>query len=181
MSATGQPHRRTTSLHSPSSDVPAAAENLRRGANDGGVLAAIRAELSHELASSTPSAPPSFHSQDAPDFVAVSDAPRVQDVLLHRRDDSEEVLVSALLSPPIFMGRVLMTRAALMKVFVSKPSATPVLRFDCGTHWVEEEGGDADYAIHAVRYHPIPGEAGEDKYERPEFRSSVRLWCSALV
>ena len=36
---------------------------LRRGASDGGVLAALRAELSHELASSAPSDPPPFHSQ----------------------------------------------------------------------------------------------------------------------
>lgn len=182
---------------------------LRRSAND--VLAAVRAELSHELASSAPSAPPSFHSQvqrhvllprslplarrstggtpfaiqqrmpqvtplssppsqDAPDFVAVSDAPRAQDVLLRRRTDSEEVFVSALLAPLIFQGREPLPRAALMKVFVRKPSATPMLHFDCGAHFVEEDGCDADYAINAVRYHPIAGEAREDKYERPQFR-----------
>uniref|UniRef100_A0A0A9F4A0 Uncharacterized protein n=1 Tax=Arundo donax TaxID=35708 RepID=A0A0A9F4A0_ARUDO len=36
---------------------------LRRRANDGGILAALRAELAHELSSSAPSPPPSFHSQ----------------------------------------------------------------------------------------------------------------------
>jgi len=143
---------------------------LRRGASDGGVLAALRAELSHELASSAPSDPPPFHSQDDPDFVTVRDAPRAQDVLLRRRGDSEEVLVSALLAPLQFADQAPLPRAALMKVFVSKPGAAPVLHFDCRTFWVGEDGGDADYAIDAVRYHPIPGDAAEGKYEGPEFR-----------
>ncbi|CAN6380491.1 unnamed protein product [Urochloa humidicola] len=142
---------------------------LRRGAKDGGVLAALRGELSHELASSAPFAPPSFHSQDAPDFVTVSDAPRAQDLLLRRRVDSEEVLVSALLAPLQFVEQAPLPRAALMKVFVSKPGAAPVLHFDCRTFWVGEEGGDADYAISAVRCHLSPG-GDEDKYEGPEFR-----------
>jgi len=91
-------------------------------------------------------------------------------VLLPRRGDSEEVLVSALLAPLQFADQAPLPRAALMKVFVSKPGAAPVLHFDCRTFWVGEDGGDADYAINAVRYHPIPGDAGEDKYEGPEFR-----------
>jgi complement component 1 Q subcomponent-binding protein len=182
---------------------------LRRGATDGGVLAALRAELSHELASSAPSDPPPFHSQvthhlilrllggpltptlslssphpqDDPDFVTVRDAPRAQDVLLRRRGDSDEVLVSALLAPLQFADQAPLPRAALMKVFVSKPGAAPVLHFDCRTFWVGEDGGDADYAIDAVRYHPIPGDAAEGKYEGPEFRYclfrftfTVMLW-----
>nr|CAB3489026.1 unnamed protein product [Digitaria exilis] len=129
---------------------------LRRGANDGGVLAAIRSELSHELASSAPSAPAPFRSQDAPDFVTVSDAPQAQDLLLRRRADSEEVLVSALLAPLQFVDQAPLPRDALMKVFVSKPGLSPVLHFDCRTFWVGEAGGDAGCAIDAVRYHPIP-------------------------
>ncbi|KAF8664658.1 hypothetical protein HU200_054367 [Digitaria exilis] len=115
---------------------------LRRGANDGGVLAAIRSELSHELASSAPSAPAPFssqvthnillpsladpltpnitphtslfpNSQDAPDFFT--------DVLLRRRDDSEEVLVSALLAPLQFVDQAPLPRDALMKVFSPVP------------------------------------------------------------
>ncbi|XP_062198166.1 mitochondrial acidic protein MAM33 [Phragmites australis] len=143
---------------------------LRRGATDGGVLAALRAELAHELSSSAPSSPPSFHYQEAPDFATVSDVPRAQDVLLRRRADSEEVLVSALLAPLQFVGQGALPRAALMKVFVSKPGATPVLRFDCRTFLVGEGGGAADYAIDAVRYHSSPADDGDDKYEGPEFR-----------
>ena len=78
--------------------------------------------------------------------------------------------MSALLAPLQFADQAPLPRAALMKVFVSKPGAAPVLHFDCRTFWVGEDGGDADYAINAVRYHPIPGDAGEDKYEGPEFR-----------
>ncbi|KAL6641926.1 hypothetical protein ACP70R_020107 [Stipagrostis hirtigluma subsp. patula] len=143
---------------------------LRRGATDGGVLAALRAELAHELSSSTPSSPPSFHCEDAPDFATVSDAPRAQDVLLLRRADSEEVLVSALLAPLRFVDQEPLPRAALMKVFVSKPGATPVLRFDCRTFPIGEDGGAAGYAIDAVRYHSSARDAGEDKYEGPHFR-----------
>ncbi|CAM0146105.1 unnamed protein product [Urochloa decumbens] len=181
---------------------------LRRGAKDGGVLAAIRAELSHELASSAPSAPPSFHSQvtnhflpllgypltptrqlqssthsqitpylsspphsqDAPDFVTVSDAPRAQDLLLRRRADSEEVLVSALLAPLVFEGQEPLPRDLLMKVFVSKPGAAPVLHFDCRAFSAEGKPGFADCAINAVRYHSSPGDDGENKYGGPEFR-----------
>jgi complement component 1 Q subcomponent-binding protein len=96
-------------------------------------------------------------------------------VLLRRRAGSEEVLVSALLAPLRFVDQDPLPRAALMKVFVSKPGATPVLHFDCRASWVgdEEERGAADYAINAVRYHSAPGAAGEDEYEGPEFR-----WCS---
>ncbi|PUZ62884.1 hypothetical protein GQ55_3G022500 [Panicum hallii var. hallii] len=162
-----QPHRSPAAMFLRRLRTSAA---LRRGANDGGVLAAIRTELSHELTSSAPSDPPPFHFQDAPDFVTVSDAPCAQDVLLRRRADSEEVLVSALLAPLQFADQAPLPRAALMKVFVSKPGAAPVLHFDCRTSWVGEDGGDADYAINAVRYHPNPGDAGEDKYEGPEFR-----------
>uniref|UniRef100_A0A0A9DMJ6 Uncharacterized protein n=1 Tax=Arundo donax TaxID=35708 RepID=A0A0A9DMJ6_ARUDO len=139
---------------------------LRRGANDGGVLAALRAELAHELSSSAPSAPPSFHSED---FATVSDAPRAQDVLLRRRADSEEVLVSALLAPLQFVDQAPVPRAALMKVFVSRLGARPVLHFDCRTFLVGENVDAADYAINAVRYHSSPGDAG-DKYEGPKFR-----------
>ncbi|PUZ62885.1 hypothetical protein GQ55_3G022500 [Panicum hallii var. hallii] len=147
-----QPHRSPAAMFLRRLRTSAA---LRRGANDGGVLAAIRTELSHELTSSAPSDPPPFHFQD---------------VLLRRRADSEEVLVSALLAPLQFADQAPLPRAALMKVFVSKPGAAPVLHFDCRTSWVGEDGGDADYAINAVRYHPNPGDAGEDKYEGPEFR-----------
>jgi hypothetical protein len=95
-------------------------------------------------------------------------------VLLRRRAGSEEVLVSALLAPLQFVDQDPLPRAALIKVFVSKPGATPVLHFDCRASWVgEEERGAADYAINAVRYHSSPGTAGEDEYEGPEFR-----WCS---
>nr|UFM55671.1 MAM33 domain-containing protein [Zea mays] len=143
---------------------------LRRGATTGGVLAAVRAELANELSSS---APPPFRSELAPDFDTVSDAPRAQDVLLRRRAGSEEVLVSALLAPLRFVGRDPLPRAALVKVFVSKPGAPPVLHFDCRASWVGEEergGGAADYAINAVRYHSSPGAGGEDEYEGPAFR-----------
>lgn len=145
---------------------------LRRGATAGGVLAAVRAELANELSSS---APPPFRSELAPDFDTVSDAPRAQDVLLRRRagagSEPEEVLVSALLAPLRFVGRDPLPRAALVKVFVSKPGAAPVLHFDCRASWVgEEERGVADYAINAVRYHSSPGGGGEDEYEGPAFR-----------
>ncbi|CAL5098393.1 unnamed protein product [Urochloa decumbens] len=143
---------------------------LRRGAKDGGVLAATRAELAHELASSAPSAPPSFHSQDAPEFVTVSDAPRAQDLLLRRRADSEEVLVSALLAPLVFQGQEPLPRDLLMKVFVSKPGAAPVLHFDCRAFSAEGKPGFADCTINAVRYHSSPGDDGEDNYGGPEFR-----------
>ncbi|EES15558.1 hypothetical protein BDA96_08G015700 [Sorghum bicolor] len=146
---------------------------LRRGATDGGVLAALRAELAHELsASSGPSAHPPLRPEDASGFDTVSDAPRAQDVLLSRRAGSEEVLVSALLAPLRFVDQDPLPRAALMKVFVSKPGATPVLHFDCRASWVgdEEDRGAADYAINAVRYHSAPGAAGQDEYEGPEFR-----------
>jgi hypothetical protein len=43
-------------------DVPPATENVRRPSKDGGVLAAIRAELKHEL-SSPLSSPPPFSSE----------------------------------------------------------------------------------------------------------------------
>jgi complement component 1 Q subcomponent-binding protein, mitochondrial len=111
----------------------------------------------------------------------VSDAPRAQDVLLRRRDGSEEVLVSALLAPLRFVGRDPLPRAALVKVFVSKPGAAPVLHFDCRASWVGEEergGGAADYAINAVRYHSSPGAGGADEYEGPAFRW-VLLVCPA--
>ncbi|TVU27073.1 hypothetical protein EJB05_29652, partial [Eragrostis curvula] len=176
---------------------------LRRASKDGGVLAAIRAELAHELSSSGPSSTPSFpsqvtlrfllphqsvtpnpnpqssarahtslpsHSQEAPDFATVSDAPQAQDVLLRRRTDSEEVLVSALLAPLQFLGNEPLRRAALMKVFVTKPGAKPVLHFDCRASLVEEDGGAADYVISNFRYHSAPGDAGKDKYEGPHFR-----------
>ena len=91
--------------------------------------------------------------------------------------------MSALLAPLQFADQAPLPRAALMKVFVSKPGAAPVLHFDCRTFWVGEDGGDADYAINAVRYHPIPGDAAEGKYEGPEFRYclfrftfTVMLW-----
>ncbi|KAF0897179.1 hypothetical protein E2562_034229 [Oryza meyeriana var. granulata] len=100
---------------------------LRRGANDGGVLAAVRAEIAHELSSSHSSSPPSLQlqsttiasshssppnpnpaplarsltspslSQDIPDFSSVSDAPRWQEVLLRRRDAPEEMKVTVAL------------------------------------------------------------------------------------
>ncbi|OEL12860.1 hypothetical protein BAE44_0026122 [Dichanthelium oligosanthes] len=145
---------------------------LHRGATDGGVLAALRAEIASELSSSAPSAPPPFHSEDAPDFVTVSDAPLAQDLLLRRRADSEEVLVSALLAPLIFHGQEPLPRELLMKVFVSKPGAAPVLRFDCGGFRVfqGDEASGALYTINAVRYHSFPGGDGEDKYQGPEFR-----------
>nr|TKW07718.1 hypothetical protein SEVIR_7G325600v2 [Setaria viridis] len=148
---------------------------LRRGAIDGGVLAALRAELAHELPSSAPSVPPPFHCQDAPDFVTVSDAPLAGDLLLRRRADSEEVLVSALLAPLMFEGQEPLPRDLLIKVFVSKLGATPVLHFNCRAFWAEGKAGGADYVINAVRYHSSPGDDGEDKYEGPEFR-----WCSAF-
>nr|CAB3462999.1 unnamed protein product [Digitaria exilis] len=148
---------------------------LRRAGTDGGILAALRTELAHELSSSSPSAPPPFHCQDAPDFVTVSDAPRAQDLLLRRWADPEEVLVSALLAPLMFEGQEPLPRDLLMKVFVSKPGTTPVLHFDCHAFWAEgKTGGGVDYAIDAVRYHSSPGDDGEEKYEGPEFR-----WCSA--
>lgn len=130
---------------------------LRRRATAGGVLAAVRAELANELSSSTT---PPFRSED---------------VLLRRRAGagagSEEVLVSALLAPLRFVGRDPLPRAALVKVFVSKPGAAPVLHFDCRASLVgEEERGAADYAINAVRYHSSPGGGGEDEYEGPAFR-----------
>uniref|UniRef100_A0A0E0R3Z4 Mitochondrial glycoprotein n=1 Tax=Oryza rufipogon TaxID=4529 RepID=A0A0E0R3Z4_ORYRU len=151
-----------------------AASALRRGgANDGGVLAAVRAEIAHELSSSPSSSPPSLQSQDIPDFSTVSDAPRGQEVLLRRRDASEEVLVSAVLAPLRFEGEEPLPRDALMKVFVSKPDVKPVMRFDCRAFADEGDGGSADYDVTAVCYHPFAGEcdAGEDKYEGPEFRN----------
>jgi hypothetical protein len=112
----------------------------------------------------------------------VSDAPRAQDVLLRRRDGSEEVLVSALLAPLRFVGRDPLPRAALVKVFVSKPGAAPVLHFDCRASWVgEEERGVADYAINAVRYHSSPGGGGEDEYEGPAFRWVLLVSYALLV
>uniref|UniRef100_A0A804Q691 Uncharacterized protein n=1 Tax=Zea mays TaxID=4577 RepID=A0A804Q691_MAIZE len=114
------------------------------------------------------------HSHLAHDFDTVSDAPRAQDVLLRCRagseSRSEEVLVSVLLAPLQFVGRDPLPRAALVKVFVSKPSAVPVLHFDCRVSWVGEERDAADYAINAVRYHSSPGGGGEDEYEGPTFR-----------
>uniref|UniRef100_A0A0E0R3Z3 Uncharacterized protein n=1 Tax=Oryza rufipogon TaxID=4529 RepID=A0A0E0R3Z3_ORYRU len=154
-----------------------AASALRRGgANDGGVLAAVRAEIAHELSSSPSSSPPSLQSQDIPDFSTVSDAPRGQEVLLRRRDASEEVLVSAVLAPLRFEGEEPLPRDALMKVFVSKPDVKPVMRFDCRAFADEGDGGSADYDVTAVCYHPFAGEcdAGEDKYEGPEFRGEAR-------
>ncbi|XP_052137138.1 uncharacterized protein LOC127755509 isoform X1 [Oryza glaberrima] len=154
-----------------------AASALRRGgANDGGVLAAVRAEIAHELSSSPSSSPPSLQSQDIPDFSTVSDAPRGQEVLLRRRDASEEVLVSAVLAPLRFEGEEPLPRDALMKVFVSKPDVKPVMRFDCRAFAAEGDGGSADYDVTAVCYHPFAGEcdAGEDKYEGPEFRGEAR-------
>ncbi|GJN13847.1 hypothetical protein PR202_gb00595 [Eleusine coracana subsp. coracana] len=142
---------------------------LRRASKDGDVLAAIRAELAHEL-SSAPSSPPSLSSEDAPGFATVSDAPQAQDVLLRRRTESEEVLVSAMLAPLQFVDQEPLRREALMKVFVTKPGATPVLHFDCRASLVGDGGGHADYAINAVRYHSSPGDDGEGKYEGPEFR-----------
>ncbi|KAL5205163.1 hypothetical protein ABZP36_033372 [Zizania latifolia] len=142
---------------------------LRGGANDGGVLAAVRAEIADELSSSSSSLP-SIQSQDVPGFSIVSDAPRGQDVLLRRRDSSEEVLVSALLAPLRFEGETPLPRDALMKVFISKPGVKPVLRFDCRAYAEEGDGGDSDYDITAVQYHLFPGDAGEDKYEGPVFR-----------
>ncbi|GJN28369.1 hypothetical protein PR202_gb16480 [Eleusine coracana subsp. coracana] len=140
-----------------------------RTSKDGGVLAALRAELAHELSSAPSSSPPPFHALDAPDFATVSDAPQAQDVLLRRRTDSEEVLVSALLAPLIFINQEPLRRVALMKVFVTKPGATPVLHFDCRTSCsVGDDGGVADYGIDAVRYHSSPGAAGE--FKGPEFR-----------
>uniref|UniRef100_A0A0E0BNN3 Mitochondrial glycoprotein n=1 Tax=Oryza glumipatula TaxID=40148 RepID=A0A0E0BNN3_9ORYZ len=148
-----------------------AASALRRGgANDGGVLDAVRAEIAHELSSSTPSSPPSLQSQDIPDFATVSDPPRGQEVLLRRRDASEEVLVSAVLEPLRFEGEEPLPRDALMKVFVSKPDVKPVIRFDCRAFADEGDGGSADYDVTAACYHPFAGDAGEDKYEGPEFR-----------
>ncbi|EEC68830.1 hypothetical protein OsI_37403 [Oryza sativa Indica Group] len=148
-----------------------AASALRRGgANDGGVLAAVRAEIAHELSSSTPSSPPSLQSQDIPDFATVSDPPRGQEVLLRRRDASEEVLVSAVLEPLRFEGEEPLPRDALMKVFVSKPDVKPVMRFDCRAFADEGDGGSADYDVTNACYHPFAGDAGEDKYEGPEFR-----------
>ncbi|CAL4989733.1 unnamed protein product [Urochloa decumbens] len=143
---------------------------LRRSATDGGVLATLRAEIAHELSSSAPSVPPPFHCQDAPDFVTESDAPHAQDLLLRRRADSEEVLVSALLAPLVFEGQEPLPRDLLMKVFVSKPGGTPVLHFDCRAFSAEGKPGGADCAINAVRYHSSPGDDVEDKYEGPEFR-----------
>jgi len=52
-------------------------------------------------------------------------------LLLRRRTHSEEVLVSALLAPVMFEGQEPLPRDLLMKVFVSKAGATPVLYFDC--------------------------------------------------
>ncbi|KAG2614767.1 mitochondrial acidic protein MAM33-like [Panicum virgatum] len=135
------------------------------GATDGGVLAALRAELASEFSFAAVPLPPPFHCQD---FVTVSDAPLAEDLLLCRRTHSEEVLVSALLAPVIFEGQEPLPRDLLMKVFVSKPGATPVLHFDCGL-WLEEKPF-GQYAINAVRYHSSPGDAREDKYEGPEFR-----------
>ena len=76
--------------------------------------------------------------------------------------------MSALLAPVMFEGQEPLPRDLLMKVFVSKPGATPVLHFDCGL-WLEEKPF-GQYAINAVRYHSSPGDAREDKYEGPEFR-----------
>ncbi|XP_071681160.1 uncharacterized protein [Lolium perenne] len=114
-----------------STSASAALHRRRRGAKDDGLLPALRAEIAHELSSSPSSSPPSLHSQDINDFAAVSDAPRAQDVLLRRRGDGEEVLVSALLAPLRFLGEEPLPRDALMKVFVSKPGVEPLLRFDC--------------------------------------------------
>jgi hypothetical protein len=82
--------------------------------------------------------------------------------------------VSALLAPLMFEGQEPLPRDLLMKVFVSKPGATPVLHFDCRGLWAEGKARGFDYAINAVRYHSSPGDGREDKYEGPEFR-----WCSA--
>uniref|UniRef100_A0A0D9XWQ8 Mitochondrial glycoprotein n=1 Tax=Leersia perrieri TaxID=77586 RepID=A0A0D9XWQ8_9ORYZ len=148
---------------------------FRRGANDGGVLAAVRAEIAHELSTSSPSpssSSPSLESQDIPDFSTVSDAPCGQEVILRRRDASEEVLLSALLAPLQFQGEEEpLPRDALMKVFVSKPGVKPVLQFDCRAFAGEDDNdAAADYDVTAVRYHSFAGDAGRDKYEGPEFR-----------
>ncbi|GJN07052.1 hypothetical protein PR202_ga24842 [Eleusine coracana subsp. coracana] len=144
---------------------------LRLASKDGGVLAALRAELAHELSSAPSSSSSPFHALDAPDFATVSDAPQAQDVLLRRRTDSEEVLVSALLAPLQFVDQEPLPRSALMKVFVTKPGATPVLHFNCRTSsLVGGDGGTADYAINAVHCHSSPGADGEVKYQGPEFR-----------
>jgi complement component 1 Q subcomponent-binding protein len=91
-------------------------------------------------------------------------------VLLRRRDASEEVLVSAVLAPLRFEGEEPLPRDALMKVFVSKPDVKPVMRFDCRAFADEGDGGSADYDVTNACYHPFAGDAGEDKYEGPEFR-----------
>lgn len=115
-----------------------------------------------------------YELQLAPDFDTVSDAPRTQDVLLRSRagseSGSEQVLVSALLAPLRFVGRDPLPMVVLVKVFVSKPGAAPVLHFDCRASWVGEERGAADYVINAVRHHSSPGGGGEDEYEGPAFR-----------
>ncbi|KAF7064610.1 hypothetical protein CFC21_070886 [Triticum aestivum] len=140
----------------------------RRGAKDDGVLAALRAEIAHELSSPPSSSPSSLHSQEALGFATVSDAPRAQDVLLRRRGDAEEVHVSALLAPLRFEGEEPLPRDALMKVFVSKPGVEPLLRFDCRA--VAAAGGAAaGYDITALSYHAFPGDGGDSKYEGPDF------------
>ena len=84
--------------------------------------------------------------------------------------------MSALLAPLEFVGVEPRPRDLLMKVFVSKPGATPVLRFNCRARWAEGKAGGVDYAINAVRYHSSPGDNGENKYEGPEFRCFFFLW-----
>uniref|UniRef100_A0ACD5XTF1 Uncharacterized protein n=2 Tax=Avena sativa TaxID=4498 RepID=A0ACD5XTF1_AVESA len=152
-----------------STSASAALRRRRRGAKDDGLLPALRAEIAHELSSSPSSSPPSLHSKEINDFAAVSDAPRAQDVLLRRRGDAEEVLVSALLAPLRFEGEEPLPRDALMKVFVSKPGLEPLLRFDC-----RAVAGDGDaaagYDITAFSYHEFPGDGGDRKYEGPDFR-----------
>lgn len=159
-----------------STSASAALRRRRRGANDDGVLAAVRAEIAHELSSDSNDSSPSLHPQDEiPGFATVSDAPRAQDLLLRclHRDGgpAEEVLVSALLAPLRFDGDEPLPRDALMKVFVSKPGVAPLLRFDCHTAAAAAGDGDAaaGYDVTAFSYHEFPGDDGESKYEGPSF------------
>lgn len=99
------------------------------------------------------------------------DSSQSRDVVLRRKcETGEEVVVSALLGPLPFEGKIegILPRDVLMKICVKKPGLRSVLQFDCEAYKKDNDGSEFD--IHNAYYLQFSAGISNSTYRGPLFR-----------
>ncbi|KAL4204387.1 hypothetical protein AMTRI_Chr01g109610 [Amborella trichopoda] len=130
------------------------------------LLQLLQSEIEYELSKHPSQAPGGLFG----DFVVEWDDPKSEDLLLRRRNGSEEdVAVSSLLGPEGCRGDgTLLDMKASMKVCIAKPSLSSVLQFDCSIYGEGDES--SDFSINNVHYLPSVTHMRAEDYKGPSFR-----------